>query len=249
MTPLDLTLVGIALLAGAMSQRVTGMGFGLVSIPLLVLVMGPAEGVLLSNVVAATSAAVMCLTVWRDIDWTIVARLGVPALVGLIPGLAIVMVASGPVLSIVVGASVVIALTSSLIVARRAVSVSPTRVAWAGGGIAGFMSALAGLGGPGLVIYRVLTDWDQRSFAASVQPLFCLLSLIAAGMKMFLGTQLPASPIFLGLAAGGLVVGHLLGLLIKRWMSIGMVRTAVLVIAYAGAVSVVTSGVGGLVQS
>jgi hypothetical protein len=42
-------LIGVAVMAGAIAQRVSGMGFALVVAPVLVLLIGPFDGVLPST--------------------------------------------------------------------------------------------------------------------------------------------------------------------------------------------------------
>ena len=50
----ELLFLPLGVVAGALTQRVTGIGFALVCAPLLVLIAGPFEGVVLSNLLGLT---------------------------------------------------------------------------------------------------------------------------------------------------------------------------------------------------
>lgn len=52
-----------AVLLGCLMQRTSGMGVGLIVSPVLVLLLGPVAGVLLANVTAVVSAALMTIAV------------------------------------------------------------------------------------------------------------------------------------------------------------------------------------------
>lgn len=62
----DLILGGVVLL-GASVQRLAGIGFALVGVPALVLFVGPAEGVVLSNCAAGVISAVGLVEGWRQV--------------------------------------------------------------------------------------------------------------------------------------------------------------------------------------
>lgn len=62
----DVLLGGIIAL-GASVQRLTGMGFALVAVPALVLLLGPAEGVVLANCAAGVISAVGLVDGWREV--------------------------------------------------------------------------------------------------------------------------------------------------------------------------------------
>lgn len=240
---LELVLIAAAVGAGAIAQRITGMGFVLVALPVLVWVLGPVDGVLVANVGSAVSAALMMLGSWRLIEWRTVALLGVPAIVGLVPGAILVALLGGAALNLIVGVSLILALTSSLVVVRSSRPANRTRVAMVTGFGTGFMSVIAGLGGPTLAIFRMLTAWEHRAFAATIQPLFFSLSMLALAAKAGAGILPPADLALWASVLVALVLGHLVGRRAARGVPPGVARVGVLVISYLGAVSVIVGGV------
>jgi uncharacterized membrane protein YfcA len=76
-------VVLIAVVAGAMAQRVAGLGFGLMVSPVLVVLLGPLDGVMIVNACGATSSLLILFRVWRDVDWWRYLGLIVPGFVGL----------------------------------------------------------------------------------------------------------------------------------------------------------------------
>ncbi|KJK54967.1 hypothetical protein, partial [Saccharothrix sp. ST-888] len=62
----DLVL-GCIVLLGASVQRLAGIGFALVAAPVLVLLLGPAQGVVLSNCAAGAISAVGLAGSWRQV--------------------------------------------------------------------------------------------------------------------------------------------------------------------------------------
>ena len=67
--PLLLLVAAASVILGTVLQRVSGMGVGLVVSPTLALLLGPVAGVLLTNITTTVSAALIAITLWRDIDW------------------------------------------------------------------------------------------------------------------------------------------------------------------------------------
>lgn len=237
-------VVALAVLAGAVAQRVSGMGFALVLAPVLVLAVGPVDGVLMVNICGALSACLVITRVWRLIDWRQYLLLVGPALLAIVPGALVAARLGGPTLQVVIGVLVLAALTVSLAVTRadRVAARVPTGLL--AGAASGFMSATAGVSGPGASIYAVLTRWEHRQFAATIQPFFATLGAAAFfGKIVALPDGLPDYdwwlwPLILGCTVVGLAVGERLAGVVSARAA----RRSVIALAYAGGVVAVLDG-------
>ncbi|WP_394277745.1 hypothetical protein [Luteococcus sp.] len=58
-----------AILVGTVLQRLSGTGVGLVCAPVLALLLGSAQGVLVTNATTTVSGFLIMLAVRRDVDW------------------------------------------------------------------------------------------------------------------------------------------------------------------------------------
>ncbi|SDR98746.1 sulfite exporter TauE/SafE family protein [Microterricola viridarii] len=231
-----LALVVVSVLVGAFAQRITGMGFALVVSPALVIILGPFDGVLIVNLCGVLSSLLIIPRVWRHIEWRTLVWLAVPALLAIVPGSLLAANLAGPQLQIGVGLLVIAALTASLVVTRTAQTVPRRPAAIVAGAASGFMNTAAGVGGPALSVFAVLTRWPQAQFAATLQPYFVLIGSTSLLTKFaFSGGTLPAldaaSWVFVVVA---LVAGLGLGELLHTRISHHAARVAVIWIAYAG---------------
>lgn len=237
-----LAALAAAVLVGAVTMRATGMGFALVAAPFLVLALGPFEGILVANVCGTASALLNLTQVHSDIDWRR-ARWVIPAgVVGVVPGAVAVRVLPSAVLSIVIGAIVLLGLAFTVAARNLTVPNSPL-VAGAGGLASGFMNVTAGVGGPGLVVYALATDWPHARFAATAQVHFAVLGVASLAMKLalpslgWLGWLVLAAALGLGLAGGNLLA---------RRIDASAAMRLVIAIAGLGAVLALVQGVRGL---
>lgn len=238
-------LVILAVVLGALAQRVAGLGFAMISAPMLVLLLGAFDGVLMVNLCGAVSALLIITRVWRRIDWHQFTLLLVPALITIVPGTIVSVRYAGPVLQIVVGAILVVGLSGSLLVRRAFRHVPSTPSAMISGAVAGFTNATAGIGGPALSVHAVLTRWDPWVFAATVQPYFVVTGSVAFVAKIVGSPEgLPDYAwwlwlMVLGAILGGLVIGERL----SRVVSQRATARAVIVLAYAGGIVAIIDGV------
>jgi len=207
-------LVGAGVLLGSAVQRVTGLGLGLVSGPLLVLALGPVTGVTLANVVALAANLLLLALTWRHVDLRRTGLLVVPALLAVPVGAWVVRSLPAPVLSVVVGTTVLVALTAVL-VSRRARVLQGRGGAVLAGAASGLMNATAAVGGPAVTVYAVSTGWRGPSFVGSLQLYFAAINaaaLVAKGLPDLDATTWAVS-------GGALVVGGLAGQLLARRVS------------------------------
>lgn len=207
-------LVAAGVLLGAAVQRVTGLGFGLVSGPLLVLALGPVTGVTLANVVSLLANLVLLAMTWRHVDLRRTALLVVPALLAVPVGAWVVRSLSAPVLSVVIGTTVLVALTAVL-VSRRARVLQGRSGAVVAGAMSGLMNSTAAVGGPAVTVYAVSTGWRGPSFVGSLQLYFAAINAAALLAKGLPDLELTTW----GVAAGALVVGSVAGQLLARRIS------------------------------
>lgn len=236
-------LLGVAVFAGAMMQRLTGMGFSLVAAPLLVLMMGPVTGVVMVNFCSAAASAFVLARVLRHVDWKRFLVLAPSALTGVVPGVAIVAIVPGSWLQVGVGAIVVASLTVSLCARsfKLEAGAKPLLIA---GAVSGLMSATAGIGGPAISVYAVASRWEQRSFAATMQPYFLTIG-VATILAKFLAhpASMPNLSLWTWLLAGtGIVAGLVSGELFATSISPARARVLVVALAYAGALTAAVRG-------
>lgn len=236
------TLVGVAILFGAATQRLTGLGFALVSAPALVLVLGANTGVPLMQSVSFFVSASVFATTFRDVDWRKAFTLMVPAFVGILPGWWISKNTPAPVLLILIGSMVIAAILAMLADERARIFKGAPGLVGAGF-LSGFMNVTAGVGGPAIVLYKLSTDWAHKQFVATIQVYFMGLnvgSLVAHGIP-----ALPGQVWFVAFAAlfAGIVLGHVL----SRTVPPKVASRLVVVVALVGSVATIAKGLVQLV--
>ena len=233
----DLVFLPLGVAAGAVTQRVTGIGFALVAAPLLVLAAGPFDGVILANVLSMVVGVIVLSRTWRDVEWRRGILLVLPALAVVPVGAYVARNVPGPVLLIVTGTLVLVAL-SLVQLSSRTVMPHGTAGSIGAGAASGFMNVTAGVGGPAMVLYAVSTGWEHRRFVATFQfyaILVNLASLLAKGRP-----HLPLSAFLL--SVGALAAGLILGELLSTRVPIGHARRAVVLLAMGGSLATVAKG-------
>lgn len=240
---LGLVLAAVAaILVGSTLQRLSGTGVGLVVAPVLALLMGPALGVFVTNSTTVVSGFLIMLAVIRDVDWKRYLLFLPMALLGAVPAAFMVRELDAAWLNIVIGAVVLVAL--ALTFGTPSVPRIRSRfLTAAAGAVGGFLNTSAGVAAPAMVMYSRFARWDQRSFAATMQPTFMTMGIFSVATKLAVGAttfdQLPPWWLF-PIIVVTVVVGIRLGAWLAGKVSLGTARTVAITLAgLGGAVAVV----------
>lgn len=249
MGPVELFVVAVfAILVGSVLQRVSGTGVGLVAAPILALLLGPATGVLVTNATTTVSGFLIMLSVRRDVDWRRYALLAPAAVLGAVPGALVVRELPPAWLQVVVGGVVLLALATMFGL--------PSLPEWRGrvpavlaGAIGGFFNTTAGIAGPVLVIHSRLARWEQRSFAATLQPVFMTMGALSVLTKVLFDSAGAAGMPPWWVAPGvvlTVVLGVRIGGVVARRVPVSAARTTALVVAGLGGVLTLGRGLLGV---
>jgi uncharacterized membrane protein YfcA len=239
-----LLLVALGILVGAVAQRVAGMGYALTLAPIMVLVLGPFDGPMVVNIAGAFSSALVYLQSKRSVDWKQFWLLAIPAVLVIVPSALFSVAYSGPALQIVIGVILVFALATSLVAVRSEKFLPRGRLGVIFGASSGFMSVTAGIGGPAMGIYAVLTGWNQKVFAATLQPYFVTLGVTSFLSKFAASGRVPDLSLWMWIGIGVLtIVGSWLGVYLQKFVSVEFARISVIVICFIGSVAAIIDGV------
>lgn len=243
-----LLVAAASVVLGTVLQRVSGMGVGLVVSPTLALLLGPVAGVLLTNLTTTVSAALLAITLRRDIDWRRYRRLAPLIVVGSVPGALLVGAVDRSWLEVIIGAALLATLITTALVHIPPVSgLLPAAVAGTAGG---FLNTAVGVAAPAMLVYAQATGWTQRSFAATLQPIFCTMGAISVITKVGLGAApvsgLPPTTL-IALVVAMVPVGILVGGPIARRVPAQVGRRVAVVVVTAGALVLLGRGLVGAV--
>lgn len=246
---MDAAAIFSIVLLGAGVQRVSGMGLGLVAAPILAVLLGPVEGILVSNVLAVINASMTTVVRHRDVDWRQFALISPALVVGAVPAAWLLTVAATPVLLVSVGVLMLVALGLSTLGQSRIPPVRTRATPLIAGVAAGFMNTLAAIAAPALTVYAQATRWEQRSFSATLQPIFLVAGIISVAVKVLGGAaDLDNTAVWVWPAGiGGMICGILLGSLLSTHIPTTTARRIALFIATAGAVVVLVRGISGVI--
>jgi len=241
--PVVLPLLGVGIVFGTMSQRVSGMGFALLMAPFFVIVFGAYEGILLMNIGGAFSSALMLSRVWRFVNWPRFCVLLMTSIPGAAAGAFVATRLDSATLQVTVGALLLMGLAAMQLVRPSPDPVNSNVGAVVAGLASGFTNGTAGFGSPAIAIYGLVTQWPQRSFAATLQPLFIVMSLSAFVLKTSLTGQPPSLDLWLYLTMFVLiVVGSTIGEKVKDLIQEDGIRRIVVALCYSGAIAATASG-------
>ncbi len=234
---------------GALLQRMAGMGFALVSGPFIVLVLAPIPGVVLVNILGAVSSVIVFARTWRNVHWKQAGVLIAGALAGTFPGALLANSMPTSWLNVFIGVLIVGSLATSLYLSRIFDPIKfCSRNAFLFGLGSGVMNASAGMGGPFLSSYAVLTRWQQVAFAASIQPVFITVGMASVASKLVLEEaawpQL-APEVWVAVAVS-LLAGQVAGDIGARKVPVQLSRVVMLSLAMLGGILTILKGVSEL---
>ncbi|MFB7662796.1 sulfite exporter TauE/SafE family protein [Kitasatospora sp. NPDC056138] len=234
-------LLGCTVLLGASVQRLAGIGFALVAAPVLVLLLGPAQGVVLSNCAAGAISAVGLAGSWRQVRLTAMLPLVGAAACTVPAGSWVATRLPEPTLLAGLGAlvsgAVLLVMSGARVPALRGV-----RGAFAAGAVSGFMNSSAGVGGPAVSLYAVNAGWTTREFVPNAQFYGVLVNAFSIAAK---GVPRLTGPAWL-LVAAGITAGAVVGKALADRVPERRARRTVLLLALAGGLTTLGKGLWGL---
>ncbi|OUZ09135.1 sulfite transporter TauE/SafE [Aeromicrobium sp. PE09-221] len=243
-----LIAVLVAVFAGAIAQRIAGLGFALFVAPFLVMVLGAHEGVIVVLVCGLVSSAIIMARVWADVEWSSLWWLAVPAAAATVPAAFLARRLPPAPLAIVVSVLVLAALVISLLLHRTEFTVRGRLPMCLTGVISGATNALAGVSGPAVSAYAVISRWPQRGFAATLQPYFVLVNVVALSVKFAVDpAQSPSFGVSTWLGIVALIVaGVVVGDRCQRYVRDHHARIALIVMSFIGAFAALVKGIADL---
>ena len=241
-------VIVLATFAGTVFQRIAGIGFALMLAPFMVVLLGPHGGVMFVNLLGAVAPALIIPRVRSRIDPVMFRRLVIPAVIGTVPGVLLTLVMPTAPMSIAVGLMVMIGLGVAVVMRASGPPRDGLTLQYGTGAAAGLTNAVAGVGGPALTAYALVSRWELRTFAATIQPFFVVVGVVGFGLKLLLDpAQVPELPIWGWLAAvAAIIAGVWAGERLEPYMPDHMVRILVIVIGFIGAALALVQGILGL---
>lgn len=236
----DVLLAAIVLL-GSSVQWLTGMGFALVAVPALVLLLGPAQGVVLANCAAGAISVVGLMGGWRRVRLSAMLPLCAAAACTVPAGTWLTRQLPEPVLLLVMGGLVTVAV---LLVIRgaRLPALRGRGGAVVAGAVGGFMNSAAGVGGPPVSLYAVNAGWTVREFVPNAQFYGVVVNAFSVASNGVPSLSAPRwASVVAAMVAGGLIGRGLAGRLPEE-----RARLLVLLLALGGGVTAVGKGLWGL---
>lgn len=240
-----LVLILFIVALGSGLQRVAGMGLGLIAAPILAIVMGPVQGVMVVNVLAMVNAAMTAYTVREHIDWRRCLCIGSPMVLGAVAGALLIKQVSNALLLIIFGTLILTALFMVSALKGRMPEPRGTGPMLVTGIVGGFTNTLAAVAGPVITVYAQAARWEHRSFSATLQPLFVISGGMSFLVKYLMGsgnlgdTSIWVWPV--GLL--GMFIGIYLGTQFSKIISRDRAHKMALFLASAGGASALIRGV------
>jgi len=238
----------VAVLIGAVGQRVIGMGWGLVVTPAIALVAGPLAAVLVVNLYGAIACLVILPTVWRDVDWRRLLWIAIPAVALMVPGLLLAKGLDTDLLRVVVGVIAIAGVVISVAFTSAARTHDGPVLRVATGTAIGVLNASVGMGAPAVGVYSLVSGWQDRTFVATMQPFWVLVSGAIVVVRPFVAPDgSPDWPLWVWLVlAVPVVAGVLLGNRLAHLVNRTVVRAAIIGLSVLGGGALIVTGAMGL---
>jgi len=226
-TPMEWAYVLCVLFFASAVRSAIGFGMGLIAMPLLGFVIELQTASPLINLLAVCMSLIIVWREVRTVDWHSVRSLGAGLLLGIPAGVLLLARApKEPILNTL--ACLVILFALFRLVWRRPL---PLRTNAAGDLVLGFLSgsfsAAFGIGGPPLIVYAMLRDWEPRTFRATLHALALVSGFFVVTGHAVAGLWTSDLLRLFGMGVPVMLLGLFLGRKLNRVLDREVFRTAV----------------------
>ncbi len=180
MDPVTATLIFLLAAAAALIQSISGLGFGLLIVPPLVLVLGPKDAVIVSNVLATALSLGLLLRQHADVEWRMATTLFLGSVVGMPLGLLVLVVASPVLLQLIIAIAVLVFTLLLMRGLRVDKGGLPGDVAV--GVVSGVLRTSTSMSGPPVVIYLQGRRVVSQRFRATLTAYFAMSGTVSVIM-------------------------------------------------------------------
>ena len=185
-SPIQIALAVAAVLAAGVVRGFSGFGAGLVMVPSLSLLVGPALAVPMVVLMEAVAAAYLVPTALRDVRWKTVLPLGLAACVTIPIGSVALASLDGLVMRRAISAVVIVSV-AVLWTGWRYRKRPSTPVVVATGATSGLLTGAAGVGGPPVILFFLSGQENAPGVRAGLICYFAITQLAALGSYAFGG--------------------------------------------------------------
>ncbi len=231
----QIAVVAAAIFFSAMVTAVAGFGFGLMSVPLMSLVVDIHSAVIVSSIVALLANGVQTYIYRRHREHPLGNRLTIASILGLPLGYIVFAFVGDDALRITLGVGVVLA----VVLLAKGVNLAHVgpRMDWGLGFVSGVLNTSISTSGPPLVFDLQSRQLAPEAFRGTINYVFLVsggvgLAIFAAGGKIHLEELQAAAA-----AIPALVLGLWAGMPLRKRFSPEQFRVLVIVLLVAGAVA------------
>lgn len=233
-----LAIAGLSIFA-AIVQSTAGFGFSLMLVPLLSLVIGVRETVVLANLLSASLQAALLVRARQACEWRLGGTLLVGALVGMPLGLLVVTFLSPSALKLLIAVTVLV--FTGLLWRGVRLQTAGTVGCVATGLISGILNVSTSMSGPPVVLYLQAQGMARSPFRATLFAYFTTISAIAVILLALAGHFTETVALGALVAIPSLVVGGAVGSLIHKSVPEHRFRYLVYAILVASGVAAIIS--------
>jgi uncharacterized membrane protein YfcA len=232
-SPAEAAAIVTLAFAASTVQAATGLGFGLLIIPPLVLVIGVKDAVVVSNVLSTALSTMLLGSVHGGVNWRLASVLFVAACAGMPFGL-LVLIASNPDYLQAAIAGGVIVFTIAL---ARGVRLPPRGIATdvATGLFSGVLRTSTSMSGPPVALLMQGRGMEREGFRATITAFFVATGLVSIAVFLASGRIDAEAAAQMGIALPAVVAGLGVGALLYRQVGEGVFRQAVLAVLLVSA--------------
>lgn len=238
-----LAIVSVAAVA-AFIQALSGFGFALFAVPLLAILIGPQDTVLLANLLSTFSTGMQTRTLRRAADLRTAAILFAGALVGMPLGLAVLFFVRAEVLQLII-AGVVVVSTFAIMrgFALHAAGLAGDLIA---GVTSGILNTSTSMSGPPIVLYLQGKGMEPLPFRATIATFFFASSTTAVALLLIFGESEAYVFVAWALCVPAILAGQFVGNRMFHRIDIVFFRRLVYAILFVSAGVAVVGAIAGL---
>ena len=245
---IDLTVIELVFITGivlitAFVQSVVGFGFALLAVPLLIQVIDLQPAVILASLIGTSNNEFQFRDLRKDQDTVQVKRFLYASFLGAPVGLAVFINANQDVLKIILGCGVLF----GVLLLSRGSDLSEVHIGldWAMGIISGILLTSTSTNGPPLVFALQARRSTPEVFRATLNMIFLVSGLYGIALFAIFG-EIAITDLTLATAVlPVMVVGVLIGRVVRKRIDPLRFRNAVLLLLSFGALSSIYGGLSG----